>query len=277
VESKLSNSDVGKKMLRDWILLSLTMLTIGPLQLPAAEPANVGLDLKSAVALCRDFLASADDEERLRLNARLATFHGDFDAVIQALRSRNYPAVKPGYYEELKFQSPAANEKYPKDLLYFIVPETYHPSQPTGLIVFMHGGGYSTSRDAPLYTMKLPANASDTGDYRSGKMLAATGMITVGPSAPGKGESSYRWCLKASEEYLVEVIQDCKTRFNIDPDRVFLLGHSMGGFGAYHHALRQPDRFASIIVSSGSWDVGYWPVIRGTLASHRHPACAADT
>jgi hypothetical protein len=38
----------------------------------------------------------------------------------------------------------------------------------------------------------------------------------------------------------------------------------MGGFGAYHHALRQPDRFAAIIVSSGAWDCGYWPAIRGT-------------
>ena len=38
----------------------------------------------------------------------------------------------------------------------------------------------------------------------------------------------------------------------------------MGGFGAYHQALRQPDRFAAIVVNSGSWSLGYWPVIRGT-------------
>ena len=60
------------------------------------------------------------------------------------------------------------------------------------------------------------------------------------------------------------MILECKSRFNIDPNRVFLLGHSMGGFGAYHHALRQPDRFAAIVVNSGSWSLGYWPVIRGT-------------
>ena len=60
------------------------------------------------------------------------------------------------------------------------------------------------------------------------------------------------------------MILECKSRFNIDPNRVFLLGHSMGGFGAYHFALRQPDRFAAIVVNSGSWSLGYWPVIRGT-------------
>jgi hypothetical protein len=38
----------------------------------------------------------------------------------------------------------------------------------------------------------------------------------------------------------------------------------MGGFGAFHHVQRQPDRFAAVIAHAGSWDLGYWPVIRGT-------------
>jgi pimeloyl-ACP methyl ester carboxylesterase len=129
------------------------------------------------------------------------------------------------------------------------------------LIIFLHGGGFYTARDAAKYTLE-PQEDSSTG--RSSRMLSSTGMITVGPSAPGKYESWYRWCLRASEEYLADVIAECKRRFNIDSDRVFLLGHSMGGFGAFHHAQRQPDRFAAIIAASGAWDWGYWPVLRGT-------------
>jgi poly(3-hydroxybutyrate) depolymerase len=89
-------------------------------------------------------------------------------------------------------------------------------------------------------------------------------MVTVGPLAPWNRESYHRWCLRCADEYLADVILECKSRFSIDPDRVFLLGHSTGGFGTYHHALRQPDRFAAVVVSSGSWSLGYWPVIRGT-------------
>jgi predicted esterase len=162
--------------------------------------------------------------------------------------------------------------------LYFVVPSGYDPSRPTGLIVFLHGGGLYTSRDAPDYTLRFAAPDSTEPD-RAGRMLAGTGMITVGPSAPGKGESYYRWCLKDAEEYLVEVIHECRERFNIDPDRVFLFGHSMGGFGCYHQALRQPDRFASIIISSGAWDCGYWPVVRGTplcIAQGRHDAVRGE-
>jgi hypothetical protein len=38
----------------------------------------------------------------------------------------------------------------------------------------------------------------------------------------------------------------------------------MGGFGAYHHIQRQPDRFAGVVVNAGSWSLGHWPTIRGT-------------
>jgi predicted esterase len=239
----------------------------------SAEPTPD--DLALAVKTSYQFLASKDRDQRQRLQARLAKYSGDIEPVIKALATEAWPPVKPGYHPDEQFQTPELLEKYPKDWLYFVVPKTYSPAKPTGLIVFMHGGGAHTSRDAAIYTLQFPTADSSDEPNRSGDMFSATGMITVGPSAPGKGESYYRWCLKASEQYLVDVIAECRQRFNIDADRVFLLGHSMGGFGAYHHALRQPDRFAGIIVSSGSWDCGYWPVIRGTplcIAAGEHDA-----
>lgn len=233
-------------------------------------------DLASAEALCREYLESDDDLLRSRLSRRLEAYDGEIELVIAALSRRRLVPLKAGYHPELTFVSPAMQEKYPNDLLYFIVPDSYDQKKPTGLIVFLHGGGLNTSRDAAMYTMQLPdSDSSSPSDFRSGRMLAATGMITVGPSAPGKGKSAYRWCLKESEQYILDVIEDSKSRFNIDPDRIFLLGHSMGGFGAFHHALKQPDRFAAIIVSSGAWDCGFWPVLRGTpmcIVQGRHDA-----
>lgn len=242
----------------------------------AAEP--IGLTVESAVALSREFL-TADDEQRDRLTSKLVTYTGPIEAVLAALTARSYPAVESGYYQAKSFESPALQDKYPDALLYFRVPENYDPAKPTGLIVFLHGGGIDTSPEAPHYSMRWPRDDSPPDTDRSGDMLAATGMITVGPSAPGEGESWYRWCLKASEPYLADVIAECKHRFNIDADRVFLLGHSMGGFGAFHHAQRQPDRFAAIISSSGAWDCGYWPVLRGTpffLANGVHDAVKGE-
>ncbi len=228
-------------------------------------PAYVrALDRDTAVNVCRRYLASRDEAQRGRLADRLDEYQGEIEPVLQKLSKRTYPPTKTGYLPERHFITGKLRKKHPDDLLYFVVPKSYRPKRPTGLIVFLHGGGKTTSRRAPRATLRFPTDETSRYSQRSGDMLAATEMITVGPSAPWNKRSYYRWCLPESDEYLADVILECKTRFNIDPDRVFLLGHSMGGFGAFHHVQRQPDRFAAVIANSGSWRLGYWPTIRGT-------------
>jgi len=227
-------------------------------------PPAWALDQDAAVKLCREYLASESRTERQSLLARLNDYEHEIDLVLQSLSQQTYQPVKPGYHGDEHFASADLRNKHPEDLLHFLVPKDYQVDRPTGLIVFLHGGGATTSRRAPQATLRFPDRDTPRYSSRSGDVLAATGMVTVGPSAPWHPESYHRWCLRDSDEYLADVIMECKRRFNIDPDRVFLLGHSMGGFGAYHHALRQPDRFAAIVVSSGSWSLACWPVVRGT-------------
>ncbi|HJT31583.1 MAG TPA: ester cyclase [Pirellulales bacterium] len=230
----------------------------------AASPSpGQAIDRAQAVELARDYLSTDDDTKRTPLAVKLATYGGDIPSVLRALSARSFKPVKSGYHPQEHFTVPELLAKHPKDLLYFNVPDSYRPDRPTGLIVFLHGGGKTTSRRAPRVFLNFP-DEDDEESNQLGDVFSATGMIAVGPSAPWDDESWYRWCLRESEPYLADVIVECKSRFNIDPDRVFLLGHSMGGFGAYHHVQRQPDRFAAVIVSAGSWRQAYWPVIRGT-------------
>jgi predicted esterase len=222
------------------------------------------LDASTATNLAQEWLAAREPTERARVAARVAEYDGAIEPVIAKLSSRSFQTVKSGYIAEEHFSDNALRRRHPDDLLYFVVPKSYRPERATGLIVFLHGGGSGTTRKAPRATLDFPAPDSPPDTHRSGDMFAATGMITVGPSAPWDTDTSYRWCVADADQYLADVIEECKNRFNIDPDRVFLLGHSMGGFGAYHHVQRAPDRFAAVIANSGSWDRAYWPVIRGT-------------
>ncbi len=48
------------------------------------------------------------------------------------------------------------------------------------------------------------------------------------------------------EEDILAAIDEMKRRFSIDPDRVYLMGHSMGGAGAYRVGLHFPDQFGGI-------------------------------
>lgn len=244
-----------------WIGAFCALLVL--LDVPPYCPA-ASLDEASAVKLSKAWLASHEARERKRLAAQLSEYDGDIGPVLAKLSSRPHQSVKPGYIPEEHFSDSSLRKKHPNDLLYFVVPKSYRTDRPTGLIVFLHGGGSTTSRRAPQATLQFPLSDSPADTHRSGDMFAATGMITVGPSAPWDPETSYRWCVADADQYLADVIEECKTRFNIDSDRVFLLGHSMGGFGAYHFVQRAPDRFAAVIANSGSWTRAYWPVIRGT-------------
>jgi poly(3-hydroxybutyrate) depolymerase len=228
---------------------------------PAAVRA---LDQEAAVKLGREYLASPSRAERRKIEVQLRDYTGDIEPVLAKLGAQTYRPVKDGYHAEEHFASAELRKNHREDLLYFVVPPSYRPDRPSGLIVFMHGGGKHTSRRAPQATLRFPDADTPRYSSRSGDLFAATGMITVGPSAPWNEESYHRWCLREADEYLADVILECKSRFNIDPDRVFLLGHSMGGFGAYHQILRQPDRFAAVVANSGSWSLAYWPAIRGT-------------
>jgi pimeloyl-ACP methyl ester carboxylesterase len=214
-----------------------------------------------AVALCKDYLSAEKPPQRLAILKQIAGYEGPTDPVIQRLAARSYQPVKPGSIPQQHFTTDALRKKHPDDLLYFLVPQNYRPEQPTGLVIFEHGGGAHTPRRVAGAAFLNPGSRAP--DSASGDLFAATGMIAVGPSS--LDEPSYRrWCLEESDDYIADSILECKERFNIDPDRVFLIGHSMGGFGAYQAALRYPDRFAAIVAHSGSWRLAYWPAVRGT-------------
>lgn len=220
--------------------------------------------LRSAAALAQKYL-DAEGDERRELAEELTEFDNRIDSVLRVLQRKAYETVEAGYLPDESFTVPELVEKHPDDLLFFHIPKSYRPDMPTGLIIFLHGGGGDSGRNFPHYALRPLGDDEDDSECSAlGHLFDAAGLVAVGPSAPWNRRSWYRWCLRESDEYLADVILEFKSRFNIDADRVFLLGHSMGGFGAFHHVQRQPDRFAAVIAHAGSWNLGYWPVIRGT-------------
>jgi enterochelin esterase-like enzyme len=62
---------------------------------------------------------------------------------------------------------------------------------------------------------------------------------------------------------LFEVLQEIKRRYHIDEDRIYLSGHSMGGYGAWFHGTRHPDLWAAISPQAGYADYFlYHPAMR---------------
>ena len=53
-----------------------------------------------------------------------------------------------------------------------------------------------------------------------------------------------------SEQDVMNVIALMQDEFSVDPDRLFLWGHSMGGAGTYHLAVNNPGMFAALAVAA---------------------------
>jgi predicted peptidase len=53
-----------------------------------------------------------------------------------------------------------------------------------------------------------------------------------------------------SEKDVMNVFEIVRKEFTIDPDRIYLWGHSMGGGGTYHLASKYPDIWAALAVAA---------------------------
>ena len=144
---------------------------------------------------------------------------------------------------DLSFESPAPGRDSGR--IYYYVPEGIDRSKPAPLLVFLHGGGRKSPDTAP-------------GNYFSKEKnwlmpdMADAPFIVAVPSAPPASDGS-RWNRDGVSRLIDATIAAAREKFNIDPDRVFLGGHSMGCYGSYHLGQILADRFAGVWMSAGAW------------------------
>lgn len=102
------------------------------------------------------------------------------------------------------------------------------------LMLFLHGAGESGESLA-----KVKANGPP-------KLIAgnerAFPCIVVSPQSPGRG-----W----NPDYLAALLDDICATYRVDPERIYLTGLSMGGYGSWMLAAAQPNRFAAIVPICG--------------------------
>ena len=126
------------------------------------------------------------------------------------------------------------------------VPAACAPPHSCPLVVALHGlGGNEDSMFGALYNVSKLAEqhgfivAAPLG-YRSD---AGYGAFRV------PGQSTRRSDL--SEEDVIEVLKLVRQQYKIDENRIYLMGHSMGGFGTWAMAAAHPDIWAALGPISG--------------------------
>jgi predicted peptidase len=151
------------------------------------------------------------------------------------------PAVAAPGQQARTFKVKLANGRAAALNYLLFVPAGYAeaPDKKWPLLVFLHG---SREVGADVNRVKraiLPQMVEDNPDFP---------FIVVSPQAPSRANGWYP-SLKAIEALLNEL----QATLAVDPDRVYLTGLSMGGYGAWALAMDDPDRFAAIAPVVGGY------------------------
>ena len=118
------------------------------------------------------------------------------------------------------------------------IPDNYDGSKPTPLVVALHGMGGDENSMFDSYGKELTRDAQ------------AHGFIVAAP----KGREPASMYRGTAEQDVLDVMAEVERDYKIDRSRIYMMGHSMGGFGTWSIAMDHPDLFAALGPISGGGD-----------------------
>ena len=210
-------------------------LLIGILVAILAGFADSGMNAASAASSTEmkaqffRYLDSTDAEEASgMLEAMLSSPPATIDQAIRIIQTeRDYTPQPTGTIpdERIDVQGNAYH-------LALSVPLTYQPAKGYGLVVCLHGAGF-------------------TGDVYLERWQARLGehYVLACPTIPMGA-----WFTRDAEELVLATIRSVQRRYHIDPDRVFLTGMSNGGIGAWVIGMHDAPLFAGIAPMASGLD-----------------------
>ncbi|MBM4062807.1 MAG: hypothetical protein FJ265_17185, partial [Planctomycetes bacterium] len=179
-------------------------------------------------------------DEVLRLCAQKHLGPADVEAALRAGRA-SYPAPPqpPG---KLTRGLPLPCDHVDHRTEYHLyVPKSYDPARRTPLLCVVHGG--SAARD-----LAFGARAARSGyDPFWIEQAETNGWLLLAPLTD-------RGWMHLGNSILFSAISRVQRDYHVDPDRVYLTGHSMGGHMTWRSAFQFPDRFAAVSPMSGGYD-----------------------
>ncbi|MEP7340764.1 MAG: prolyl oligopeptidase family serine peptidase [Acidobacteriota bacterium] len=128
------------------------------------------------------------------------------------------------------------------------VPAGYDAKRKWPLVVALHGMGGDENSFFASY---------NNGEIK--RIAEARGYIIACP----KGRAPASMYMGTAERDVLDVIKEVKREYAIDDDRVYLMGHSMGGYGSWSVAVNNPDLFAAIGPISGGGTPLVIPKLKG--------------
>jgi polyhydroxybutyrate depolymerase len=136
------------------------------------------------------------------------------------------------------------------------VPTTYDHGSPATLVLLLHGLSATGWLQAAYFGLDVFAE-------EEGALLLAPDGTPMPRNAGFATEGAQFWngtdaCCDFAKTgvddvaYLTGLVREVVAEYNVDEDRVFVVGHSNGGFMGYRLACEHPELFAGIVSVAGA-------------------------
>ena len=132
---------------------------------------------------------------------------------------------------------PGSIKKARKNYKYLLyLPQDYKKrDKEIPLVIYLHGASCKGSNLNKLKKYGLPYYVSKGKQYE---------FIIVSPQCP----ANKSWL---SDDWFEPLYEELNTKYHIDKHRVYVVGMSMGGYGAWHLAMEYPDKIAALVPLCG--------------------------
>jgi pimeloyl-ACP methyl ester carboxylesterase len=149
------------------------------------------------------------------------------------------PEITPGRLTHRLHSLTCEHVDYETSYLLY-VPRSYKPDKPCSLVVVAHGGNGAMfllrAGSAAFGGIRVWVGEAEKHNFILAAPITQRGWGHIGNSV------------------MLSLISKMKRRFRIDPDRVYVTGHSMGGHMTWRSAMGFPDMWAAVAPMSGGYN-----------------------
>ena len=131
------------------------------------------------------------------------------------------------------------------------VPSKYDGTRAYPLIIALHGLGGTEDSFFTNYGGAFPKLAEERGYILAAPLgYRVDGFYGWGVGNP-PADPVARDLRERSEQDVMEVLKRVRQQYNVDPNRIYLAGHSMGGIGTWQIGPKYPDIWAAMAPFAG--------------------------
>jgi predicted esterase len=235
-DSKLTPENKLALALSGWILGSNNAVT----------DLNLAIRLWSVQSAVRKYLRTPNANERGALYDEMTKLEG-----MSAERVAQMLPLLPPLFDAREIEPGAvfpvtveATPTMPAVRYHVVLPWEYHSDHQYPVIVALHSAGNTPEHEMSFW--------SGTPDAPSTQRSQRHGFIVIAPEYIDSNLRSYESNAVAHAR-VAEAIRDASHRFAVDPDRIFIAGHGMGGDAAIDIGISSPERFAGVISMGGAF------------------------